>query len=183
MLICFEGLDNLGKTTQLNKFQVYLNKLNLRSVILKEFDEEFALKANLKSITKNRNIFIKEKILPALNAGYICLLDRFYLSTTVYNFNFDLDFIDHIKKAKRYINSFNLPIDITFLIINDFENSFKISDKITYNYPENVKKVMHNRYLYGKIIDNSVHQIMYDLENVMHRNIVNAFHNKVNNYV
>jgi dTMP kinase len=100
MLITFEGIDGSGKSTQIALLEARLlasdrKVLSLREpggtevserirAILLDRDLEISPVAELLLFSAARAQIVHERIVPALDAGFTVLLDRFYDSTTAY---------------------------------------------------------------------------------------------------
>ncbi len=100
MLITFEGIDGAGKSTQIKKLAGYLGSQQrevlvlrepggtevaekIRSILL-ESKGEISPIGELLLFSASRAELVQEVIQPALAAGKIVILDRFFDSTTAY---------------------------------------------------------------------------------------------------
>jgi len=97
-LICIEGIDGSGKTTQVNLLAKALRGRGYDVVILREpTDGVYGRKIRkmieegktdpeelFKLFLKDRKENIEKNILPALKNGKIVIMDRYYISTLVY---------------------------------------------------------------------------------------------------
>ncbi|NHW88475.1 MAG: dTMP kinase [Archaeoglobi archaeon] len=96
MLIAVEGIDGAGKTTIANHLCDFLSKKGYKCVVLKEPSESIYGKMikSLKSrpdpetemelFLKDREMDVKDRILPALEEGKIVIMDRYYYSNIAY---------------------------------------------------------------------------------------------------
>jgi dTMP kinase len=152
-LIVFEGIDNSGKTTQLNKVFNWLNdkkykvvkfrdpgttKLGeeVRKILLHKEDIHIHKKSELFLFLTARTQLIYEKVKPSLENGFIVLLDRFTLSTFIYqgiiNF-FDLDLIKQLNK----FSTDEIEPDIMFIFDIDLDTYKNRISKIKKDKMEN----------------------------------------------
>ena len=101
MFFVFDGLDGSGKTTQLKRFAARLEsqgksvvvakdpgttKLGeeLRAILLTQSDTPISMRAEMMLFTTARTQLVEEVIRPALADGKFVVLDRYVLSTVVY---------------------------------------------------------------------------------------------------
>jgi dTMP kinase len=96
MLIAVEGIDGAGKTTIANHLCDFLSKKGYKCIVLKEPSESIYGKMikSLKSrpdpetemelFLKDREMDVKDRILPALEEGKIVIMDRYYYSNIAY---------------------------------------------------------------------------------------------------
>jgi dTMP kinase len=96
MIIAVEGIDGAGKTTIANHLCDLLSKKGYKCIVLKEPSESIYGKMikSLKSrpdpetemelFLKDREIDVKDRILPALEEGKIVIMDRYYYSNIAY---------------------------------------------------------------------------------------------------
>lgn len=99
--IVFEGLDHVGKTTQLDKAEEYLKSKGIsvlrfrepggtdageeiRELLLKKRAIDLHPKTELMLFFAARFQLLETRILPALREGKAVLLDRYYYSTAAY---------------------------------------------------------------------------------------------------
>jgi dTMP kinase len=99
--IVFEGLDHVGKTTQIDKAEAYLKSKGvsvlrlrepggteageeIRELLLKKRDVDLHPKAELMLFFAARFQLLETRILPAIREGKAVLLDRYYYSTAAY---------------------------------------------------------------------------------------------------
>lgn len=101
IFITFEGPDGAGKTTQIEKLAAYLDDLEIpyvltrepggtrisdeiRSLILHPEHKEMKNETEVLLYAASRAQHVKEKIIPALQAGNIVLCDRFVDASIAY---------------------------------------------------------------------------------------------------
>lgn len=116
--ITFEGPDGAGKTTQLEKLADYIESINrpyivtrepggtrisdaIRSLILHPEHTEMINETEVLLYAASRAQHVKEKIIPALNEGYIVLCDRFVDASIAYQgygLGIEIDKIVQINK-------------------------------------------------------------------------------------
>ena len=98
MLIVFEGIDGTGKSTQVRLLAQALEERGLTVVTSREpTDGPFGQKLRLSMITgrlspeeelalfhEDRRDHVEHLILPALEAGKVVILDRYFFSTMAY---------------------------------------------------------------------------------------------------
>ena len=95
LLISFEGGEGCGKTTQIKRLASRLTEAGKNLLLTREpggtevgeqlrYLLQFAPETEVLLFAASRAQLVREKILPALEAGTIVLADRFLDSTTVY---------------------------------------------------------------------------------------------------
>jgi dTMP kinase len=96
MLIAVEGIDGAGKTTIAYHLRDFLSKKGYKCVVLKEPSESIygrmikSLKSRpdpeteMELFLKDREMDVKDRILPALEEGKIVIMDRYYYSNIAY---------------------------------------------------------------------------------------------------
>jgi dTMP kinase len=159
--IIFEGADDLGKTTQIEKvYQHFLDKgmdviktrepggtttgSKIRNILL-ESKERVPKIAELLLFMADRNIHYHQVIKPHLDKGYTVLCDRFHLSTIVYQY--------HLKGNDKvlidYIHAYavlGLQPDMTFVF-----HGQRLTNYLKDAYEENLGDKSHeklNKYYY-----------------------------------
>jgi dTMP kinase len=132
MFITFEGLDNSGKSTQVQMLAEHLTRKGHRVLVLREPGgteigeriRTMLLDKNNISMTEASELFlfsasrsqlVKEIIKPALEGGMVVLCDRYYDSTTAYQGWGRGISLEVIAAINRYASD-NLVPDITFLL-------------------------------------------------------------------
>ena len=133
--ITFEGCEGSGKSTQINLFKNYLDKLGvdylfvrepggteiseqIRKIILDVNNSEMCDQAEALLYASARAQLISEKILPALNQGKIVLCDRYIDSSFAYQaYARGLGF-DFISKINSYAIDNCMPTKTVFLNIS-----------------------------------------------------------------
>ena len=101
MFFVFDGVDGSGKTTQLNLFADWLTQLGhqvvtckdpgttelgerLREILLHQSDTPIHDRSEMMMFTTARTQLVEQLIRPALASGKTVVLDRYVLSTVVY---------------------------------------------------------------------------------------------------
>ena len=96
LLIAVEGIDGAGKTTIANHLCDFLSKKGYKCVVLKEPSESIygkmikslksrpAPETEMELFLKDREMDVKDRILPALEEGKIVIMDRYYYSNIAY---------------------------------------------------------------------------------------------------
>ena len=133
--ITFEGCEGSGKSTQINLYKNYLDKLGIeylfvrepggteiseqiRKIILDVNNSEMCDQAEALLYASARAQLISEKILPALNQGKIVLCDRYIDSSFAYQaYARGLGF-DFISKINSYAIDNCMPTKTVFLNIS-----------------------------------------------------------------
>ena len=114
MLIAIEGIDGSGKTTIARFLEEELKKIGYNVVRFKEpTDSEYGRKIKqilkerivspkeeLELFLKDREVDVRDNILPALKEGKIVIMDRYYYSTIAYQGALGLD-VEEIKKLNE----------------------------------------------------------------------------------
>ncbi len=94
MLIAIEGIDGAGKTTLAKKLKKWFENRGMKATIVKEPGESewgkmvrernFSAEEELELFLKDREINVKEKILPEISKGNVVIMDRYYYSNIAY---------------------------------------------------------------------------------------------------
>lgn len=98
LLIAFEGIDGAGKTTQMARLADALRSIGLTVLCTKEptngqwgAELRASAKAGRLSLERELDLFMRDRrehlttlVEPALAAGHVVLVDRYYLSTVAY---------------------------------------------------------------------------------------------------
>ena len=100
ILIAFEGIDGTGKSTQCLMLSELLTKKKISNIVfaeptkgiwgmkirklLSEGRKEISPEEELEWFINDRKEDVEINILPALNAGKVVLMDRYYFSTAAY---------------------------------------------------------------------------------------------------
>jgi dTMP kinase len=114
VLIAIEGIDGSGKTTIARFLEEELKKIGYNVVRFKEpTDSEYGRKIKqilkerivspkeeLELFLKDREVDVRDNILPALKEGKIVIMDRYYYSTIAYQGALGLD-VEEIKKLNE----------------------------------------------------------------------------------
>ena len=137
MFISFEGIDGVGKTTQISLLSNFLTEQSIDHIVTQEpdagnigqkireitcYEDKIDIDTELLLFIAARNEHYKTLILPALQQNKIVLCDRFIHSTIAYqtiNFsdNISKDRIDFILNLHNSLH-INSP-DLTFLLYSD----------------------------------------------------------------
>ncbi|MFQ5743188.1 MAG: dTMP kinase [Acidobacteriota bacterium] len=106
LLIAFEGIDGSGKSTQAKLLQEAVEGGGMRTLILREpgdtpygdrIRELFAHgrtvspEEEMRLFLEDRRIDVRDNIVPALEAGTVVIMDRYYLSSMAYQGALGLD--------------------------------------------------------------------------------------------
>lgn len=97
-LIVIEGIDGAGKTTQASRIKEELSRRGLEVLLTKEPTPgtwgqmlrdsgktgRLSAEAELQAFIEDRKEHVAHEILPALKAGKIVIVDRYYFSTAAY---------------------------------------------------------------------------------------------------
>jgi dTMP kinase len=98
LLIAFEGIDGAGKTTQAQALYALLGQRGIAALSTKEpTNGEWGQKIRRSAITgrlpideelhaflEDRKEHVRDELMPALAAGKVVIVDRYYLSTVAY---------------------------------------------------------------------------------------------------
>lgn len=126
LFIAFEGIDGAGKTTQVGRLQSFLARHGEEAVRSKEpTDGPWGQKIRVSattvrmSLADELNAFLEDRrehvgtlIQPALNAGRVVLLDRYFYSTIAYQ---GARGVDTHELHAAMLSQFPVP-DVVFLI-------------------------------------------------------------------
>ncbi len=112
MLIAIEGIDGAGKTTLAKKLKKWFENRGMKATIVKEPGESewgkmvrernFSAEEELELFLKDREVNVKEKILPEISKGNVVIMDRYYYSNIAYQGAKGLS-IDEIKAKNERI--------------------------------------------------------------------------------
>ena len=150
--ISFEGIDGCGKSTQVKMLLEKLNKEGIdcslvrepggtqvseeiRSVLLKNREENMSSRAEALLMTASRAQLTKEKIKPALYMGVCVIADRYKDSTLAYQGGgrgIDIDYLLELNNFATY----DLDPDITILI--DI-SSIEAQNRANINNPDRIE--------------------------------------------
>jgi dTMP kinase len=137
-VICFEGIDGTGKTTQALKFKKYFEEMNYPVVYAKMGEGYLAEKileinsGKIKVPFSTRSLLYavnadytdKMVVQPAVSEGKIVLLDRQYLTLIIYGTIRNKD-----QEWLEIINSKLTKPDLTFILLTEPEEVIKHRDK------------------------------------------------------
>jgi dTMP kinase len=131
MFFVFDGVDGAGKSTQIERFVQWLRDMGksvlsckdpgstalgeeLRKLLLEKHQIPISMRSEMMMFTTARTQLIEELVRPALNQGQFVVLDRYILSTVVYQGHAgQLDPLDIWKI--NHIATCGLMPDVTFL--------------------------------------------------------------------
>lgn len=144
MLFVFDGIDGGGKSTQINRLQSHLCTIrptivckdpgstilgeSLRAILLDKGDTPIDMRSEMMLFSTARTQLVQEIIKPTLAAGNFVVLDRFVMSTIVYQGHAgklnpqDIRLInrfatDGLKPAHTFV--LDLPVDIAMNRLGD----------------------------------------------------------------
>lgn len=113
ILIAVEGIDGAGKTTIANHLKNYLSSFGYDCVILKEpsdsiygkriksLNSRISPEEELELFILDREIDVRERILPALREGKVVIMDRYYYSNIAYQSARGLNALEIKKRNER----------------------------------------------------------------------------------
>jgi dTMP kinase len=98
MLVAFEGIDGAGKTTQVRRLHTLLEQHQISVLSTKEPTSgpwgqkirhsatagRLSPEEELEAFLEDRREHVRDELLPALEAGRVVIVDRYYLSTVAY---------------------------------------------------------------------------------------------------
>lgn len=139
MFFVFEGVDGAGKTTQLQLFAEWLNSLGhrvvtcqdpgstqlgeeLRRLLLGNHQTPIHMRTEMMLFTTARTQLVEEIIKPALLVGQTVVLDRYILSTVVYQGHAGNLKPDDVWTVNRIATDGLLP-DVTFVLDLDVQTA------------------------------------------------------------
>lgn len=139
MFFVFEGVDGAGKTTQLQLFAEWLNSLGhrvvtcqdpgstqlgeeVRRLLLGSHQTPIHMRTEMMLFTTARTQLVEEIIKPALLVGQTVVLDRYILSTVVYQGHAGNLKPDEVWTVNRIATDGLLP-DVTFVLDLDVQTA------------------------------------------------------------
>jgi dTMP kinase len=100
MLFVFDGIDGGGKSTQISRLETFLESRrttivckdpgstalgeSLRSILLNDNEMPIDMRSEMMLFSTARTQLVQEIVKPALRQGHFVVLDRFVMSTVVY---------------------------------------------------------------------------------------------------
>ncbi|RUM35273.1 MAG: dTMP kinase [Archaeoglobus sp.] len=97
LLIAIEGIDGAGKTTLAKALKKWLENIGVKAVIVKEpgnsvwgrkiresYSKSLSVEEELRLFLKDREVNVREKILPNLRENSVVIMDRYYYSNMAY---------------------------------------------------------------------------------------------------
>lgn len=129
LLVVFDGIDGVGKTTQANLLLETLTHAGIDTVISKEptsgqwgkiikssaLNGRLPLDKEIEYFLKDREEHIEHVIRPSLEAGKAVILDRYYYSTIAYQGARGAN----VAAIKEMLNGTAIKPDITFILYCD----------------------------------------------------------------
>lgn len=132
MFFVFEGVDGAGKSTQLKLFVEWLQANNhavvsckdpgstelgekLRAILLGQHDVPIHMRTEMMMFTAARTQLVQQVVKPAIERGQTVVLDRYILSTVVYQGHAGGLDPDEIWKVNQIATEGLLP-DMTFVL-------------------------------------------------------------------
>jgi dTMP kinase len=180
MFITFEGIDHCGKSTQIRRVADWLDADRIgyllvrepggtiiseliRGLLLDARLQEMCAKTELLLFSAARAQLVREKILPALDAGVVVIADRFYDSSTAYQgYGRGID-IDGIAHLNRFATD-QLAPDITFLLDITVEESLarRSQSGVVADRMEKADVAFHERVRQGylRLAESQAHQFV-----------------------
>lgn len=210
--ICFEGPDGCGKTTQALLLTKALEKSKLNYIFKREpggtligekirelvlnhsienntsldFLNDVNVMSNLLLFITSRLHNIAENIIPSLESNKFVLVDRFILSTMVYQGGNNQDILKKIKTLHKEFN-FNLYPSLTLVLSLDYSTALKrLSSRKEKNLIDNKSEDFHKNIenIYSKAKDFYNGNLLYidAKQNLLslHNNIVNEINARFN---
>lgn len=189
ILIAIEGIDGAGKTTQVTMLQEALRDVGEAALVSKEpTDGPWGRKIRESSTTgrmpvdqelaafmADRNEHVQEKIAPALNAGQIVILDRYFYSSIAYQGCRGAD-VDQIESEMTRL--FPVPDAVFILDLNPELSLFRIHHlrKDTPNKFEEVEGLGRARNIFRQLRGDHIHLIDGSASPVaVHSKIIDLF--------
>ena len=126
-LIALEGIDGSGKSTQAHLLRDRLQELGVSAVVFREpGDSEFGdrLRQQFRDgrtvsppeearlFVEDRRIDVRDNISPAVAAGKVVIMDRYYFSTMAYQGSLGLD----VEELRRTNEAFAPRPDLTLIL-------------------------------------------------------------------
>lgn len=132
MFFVFEGVDGAGKSTQLKLFVEWLQANNhtvvtckdpgstelgeqLRAILLGKHDVPIHMRTEMMMFTTARTQLVQQVVKPAIESGKTVVLDRYILSTVVYQGHAGGLDPDELWKVNQIATEGLLP-DVTFVL-------------------------------------------------------------------
>ncbi len=141
MFFVFEGVDGAGKTTQLNAFVSWLQDQGLdvvackdpgstelgeqlRSILLGKHTTPIHMRTEMMLFTTARTQLVQEIVKPALRDGKTVVLDRYILSTVVYQGHAGKLDPDELWTVNQIATERVMP-DVTFVLDLDVQTAMQ----------------------------------------------------------
>lgn len=160
-LIVFEGAEGVGKTTQAGRLVAELTRSGIgcahlrepggtslgeaiRNVLLEPF-RTIAPTAEALLFMASRAQLVTEKIRPAIDAGSVVVLDRFFLSTYAYQINGRNLPADEVRAANQLAVGGLVPTVTVVLRLPDNDGLARAGKRSGHDYMEQLGDEFHNR--------------------------------------
>lgn len=163
MFFVFDGVDGAGKSTQLEMFVQWLTESGhdvvtckdpgstelgerLRAILLGKHEIEISIRTEMMLFTTARTELIQQIVNPALAAGKTIVLDRYILSTIVYQGHAGKLDPDELRTINEIATNGVTP-DLTFILDVPVEIAMKrlgsSLDRMESRGPEYLDRVRH----------------------------------------
>jgi dTMP kinase len=167
LFIVFEGIDGSGKSTQAKKLYQWLGEQKRKALLLREpTDSSYGreIRRRLASDTmpsgdemtrlfiQDREVDVRDNILPALDSGRVVVMDRYYFSNGAYQGAMGLSWQDVLRENRSM--AFPVPQRV-FLIDISVETALKrveerVGDEREVFEKESFLQSVHNNYHHMK---------------------------------
>lgn len=150
-LVALEGIDNVGKSSHIDRLERRLTANQIEVVTTKELTTKVGsvvwdylrtgdFSSHMKALlfAADRVERVEKQVMPAINAGRLVIADRWALSAMVYRFveGFDTEYVSAV-------NSLTLQPDLTFLL--DISGAMSIQRRNLTQKPEAYSEDFLNR--------------------------------------
>ena len=189
ILIAVEGIDGAGKTTQVGKLEEALRTAGQAPIVSKEptngswgqkirdsaANGRLSPQEEFEAFFHDRTEHVEKVIQPALEAGKIVILDRYFYSTIAYQGSRGLDPTQLKAEMEK---RFPIPDAVFVLDIDPTLAVYRISQsrKQTPNEFERIEELVRVRAVFGSLEGHPVTKIDGSMSvQAVHRAIMNAF--------
>lgn len=164
-LIAIEGIDGSGKSTIAKELVKFLSSLGYDAVLLKEpsdsiygqkikeAEERLSPEEELRLFLLDREVDVKERILPALEKGKIVVMDRYYYSNVAYQSARGIDAKKILELNERIAPKPNLVIILDVSPETALKRISHRSKLTVFENREYLEKVREN---FLKIVDKKI---------------------------